>query len=132
MTDDSESRHNADEGPPMASRPIGEQVAAVRHDADGLKLVYASLNEVVKRLTNRVENVEERQTLMEAQMAQDRLTPEVIKEMLVEVMTERAATVRAERLADMKNVLTRTQKLALWAVPFLMTVNFIGSWLGWW
>jgi hypothetical protein len=39
---------------------------------------------------------------------------------------------RTERREDMKSFLTKTQKVALYVVPFLMIANFVGQWLNWW
>jgi hypothetical protein len=39
---------------------------------------------------------------------------------------------RKERREDMKSLLTRTQKVALYFAPFFLLMNFIGQWLNWW
>lgn len=112
-------------------RPIAEQVAALRHDMDGIKLVYAALDDLIKRLSGRVDNVEARQTVTEAQVAQSNLTPEYITALMSELFDARAAQARKERIEDMRHIFGRAKIFVLYIVPFLTALNFIASWLGW-
>ncbi len=79
----------------MWLRPLGEQVAAIRHDQDGIRQEYVLLSGLLSRMSTRLERMEVRQDDMVAQLAtrptEDRLiikVGELIKASQDEVLRE--------------------------------------------
>lgn len=119
---------HAGAGTTPRDRPLQEQVSVIRHDLGGAQQALAMLQEQQRRMAARIENVEERQTLVEAQVAQLAITPEAVGEVVEHVLDRRTEAARAERRQDLAEAFGKTKTIALYITAIgqavLMVVGF--------
>lgn len=111
-------------------RPIPEQVSVIRHDLAGIRQQFVLLNEVVNRIASRMESVEDRQTLMEAQVAALATTPEAVGAVVEQVLERRAVAAREERRRDLKEAFGKTRSVALYIIAVGQALMMlVGLWV---
>jgi hypothetical protein len=99
---------------PDRDRPLQEQISVNRHDIASVQQKFELLNEVVARLGTRVESVENRQTVMDAQVAAIAVTPEAMGLVVEAVLERRAIAARQERQQELQEAFGKTKSVAVY------------------
>ena len=113
----------------MWERPVHEQVSVLRHDMAGLDSRQTLSAGLMERLTVRLEHMEERQTVMQEQLARIPIvTPESIEAAVGRVIDDRTVMTKANRYDQIAaSARTITLRIVL-AAAGLLTSAAIG-WL---
>jgi septal ring factor EnvC (AmiA/AmiB activator) len=90
-------------------RPIEAQIANIRHRLGSVEQQITALDRTDEKTVRRIEGVEDRLTLLEAQLV-------ALPGMIDDVMEKRAVRVRAERIQDVKEAFGRTRSTALFII----------------
>jgi predicted Holliday junction resolvase-like endonuclease len=111
-------------------RPIEEQVAVLRHDVEGIKLSIELMAEMQKREMAKTDAMKEQ--FVTTNEALRLAWKEDFRTLLKEVSEEQRDQRRDDIENAVKKVVGKTQKMAVWLVPFMILFNVFGSWMGWW
>jgi hypothetical protein len=123
-------QHEGMPGIPMRDRPIEEQVAVLRHDLDGLRQITGMLHEADNRHVARMDSMEAQ--FITTNEALRLSWAEDFRQLFKEASEEQREQRREDIEKAVKGVFSRTQKVVVWLVPFMIALNAFGSWMNWW